>query len=576
MELYAYPRSLRDILGLNRRYIIPRFQREYSWGEDELTVLWNDILSNLKSSKDSLHESEYFIGSIVLVGDDAADSRFLIVDGQQRLTTITIFFAALAEIFKETGNFNLMKSSHKYVEAENDDAEKFLKLENENPKPFFQFRIQQIDKDDSFIPKSDEEHALWFAYNYFKDKLTEGNLIKEITRKFKIDHLDYIEILKTLRNQVLSFKTIYITVKDEDDAYLIFETLNAKGKDLESIDLIKNLIFKNVRTTAAGDFAKETWKDTRNILYSKENKISMPQFYRHYWLSKFSFTREAGLYDDFKKRVPNNVESYKKFLKELNSAAKMYVKLSNPQENDWKLTEEKFIYKTILALRIFEVSQPRPLLMALLDKRMQKLIKFEDLKKVMSAMEKFHFLFTAIASSRASNIESKYSTFARQIRSAANKQEVGKVIKEIIAYYKESLPSYDIFEKGFTALYFTQKMTGDKKLIQYILKEFEQHYLDTDELQTNIFSIEHIMSESEMNEKVGNIGNLIPLDKDLNSDIGDVSFKKKLQFYKKSRLFTVKKFLELYENYDQWTVSDIEERSKNMALLAYNKIWRIP
>ncbi|NOU63193.1 DUF262 domain-containing protein [Paenibacillus sp. LMG 31461] len=574
MELYAYPRTLRDILGLNRRYIIPRFQREYSWGEDELTALWNDILSNLKNESKNLIESEYFIGSIVLVGDDTADTKFLIVDGQQRLTTITIFFSALSEIFKDIGNFALMKSSHKYVESENDDGEKFLKLENESPKPFFQFRIQQLDKDDSFSPKSDEENALMYAYNFFKEKLQMANLIKEIKRKYKIGEIDYVELLKTLRNQVLSFKTIYITVKDEDDAYLIFETLNAKGKDLESIDLIKNLIFKKIRTSAAGDFAKESWRSIRNILFSKENKVSMSQFYRHYWLSKYSFTRDAGLYEDFKKRVPDS--SYKDFLIELNEAAKVYVQLSNPQVTDWKQVEDRVVFETIFALRTFEVSQPRPLLMALLEKRSQKNgIKFDDFKRVIIAMEKFHFIFTAIASSRASNIESRYSTFARQLRSAVNKQQAKVVIDEIIKYYKDNLPSYDIFEDKFISLYYSKKVTSNKRIIQYILKNIEKYYLETEELTTDIISIEHIMSESTEDENIGRIGNLLPLDKSLNSLIGDVEFSKKVELYKKSKLVTVNNFIKEHHLAEAWEPDDILKRSKDLATLAYNHVWKI-
>ncbi|BFH61892.1 DUF262 domain-containing protein [Paenibacillus azoreducens] len=576
MELYAYPRTLRDILGLNRRYIIPRFQREYSWGEDELMTLWDDILSNLKIDGKNLSESEYFIGSIVLVGDDTADTKFLIVDGQQRITTITIFFSALTEIFKEIGNYSLMKNSHKYVEAENDDGETFLKLENENPKPFFQFRIQQMDKNENFSPKSDEENGLMFAYNFFKEKMLKDNLIKEIKRKYKLGTIDYIDLLKTLRNQVLSFKTIYITVKDEDDAYLIFETLNAKGKDLESIDLIKNLIFKKIRTTAAGDLAKESWRSTRNILFSKENKISMSQFYRHYWLSKYSFTRDAGLYEDFKKRVPDTESSYENFLKELNDAANVYVQLTNPQITDWKQVEEKFVFDTIVALRTFDVSQPRPLLMALLDIRNKsKNIKFEDFRKVIVAMEKFHFIFTAIASSRASNIESKYSTFARQIRSCDNKTQTNKVIDEIINYYKDNLPSYDIFEDKFTSLYYSKKVTSNKRIIQYILRKTENYYLDTEELTTDIISIEHIMSESTEDENIGKIGNLLPLDKKLNSSIGDLEFRNKVEQYKKSKLITVKNFIMEHQRSATWGPDEISQRSKELATLAYNYVWKI-
>lgn len=576
MELSAYTRTIKDILSLKREYIIPRFQREYSWGEDELTVLWNDIISNLRIENGMLVAAEYFIGSLVLVGDDSKDSKFLVVDGQQRLTTITIFFAALAETFKELGMQSLAIGAQNYIESVNDDNESFLILVNENPKPFLQFRIQQAKKDTRYTPHTDEEKSLFFAYNFFKGKFDDSNLKKEIKRKFKLEltNNEYVNLLKTLRNQVSSFKTIYITVKEEDDAYLIFETLNAKGMDLESIDLIKNLIFKKIRTTATGDFPKESWTETRGLLIRRENKISMSQFYRHYWLSKYSFTRDAGLYDEFKKRIKIDEEEYKKFLDMLNDAATDYIKIASPLETDWKQLEEKFIHKALMALRIFEVSQPRPLLLALLELRKKNKIKFADLKRVIVAMEKFHFIFTAIVSSRASNIESKYSTFARQIRNAKNKIEVTKIITEIINYFKNNLPGYDAFEANFLKLYYTKTHTTDKKLIQYIFRCIEQEFQETEELVPNNISIEHIMSESEENEMLGYIGNLLPLDKKLNSDIGDIEFISKIEYYKKSNLSTVAIFIEDYGEQENWTVKEIQQRGKDLAKLSYDKVWK--
>jgi uncharacterized protein with ParB-like and HNH nuclease domain len=578
LELSAYTRTVKDILSLKRTYVIPRFQREYSWGEDELTVLWNDIISNLKL-KDSgdLIDSEYFIGSLVLVGEDSKDSEFLVVDGQQRLTTITIFFAALVETFKEIGNQSLALGSQNYIESKNDDNEQFLILVNENPKPFFQFRIQQLEKDPRYKPGTDEEKAMMYAYNFFREKLVESSLLKEINKKYKLQlgNQDYTNMLKILRNQVSSFKTIYITVKEEDDAYLIFETLNAKGKDLESIDLIKNQIFKKIRNTASGDFPKESWSETRRLLIRREDKISMSQFYRHYWLSKYSFTRDAGLYDDFKKKIKYDEKEYKKFLDEMNEAAKGYVKIASPQANDWKQVEDKFIFDAITGLKIFDVTQPRPLLLALLEKREKNSIKFADLKRVIVAMEKFHFIFTAIVSSRASNIESKYSTFARQIRGAKNKPDITKVITEIINYYKSNLPDYNTFEAKFLKLYYTKTHTTDKKLIQYILRNLEHSFHQTEELVTNTISIEHIMSESEGNENIGYIGNLLPLDKNLNSNIGNVSFSKKIELYKQSNLSFVKAFIEANSEKSEWGIKDIQNRGKEMAKLAYNKVWNL-
>jgi hypothetical protein len=481
------------------------------------------------------------------------------------------------ETFSKLGQKSLAKGAQNYIESVNDDNEPFLILLNENPKPFLQFRIQQSEKDERQVPRTDEEKALLYAYNFFVEKIEKQNLLKEVNRRFKLGmkEEDYIDLLKTVRNQVLAFITIYITVKDEDDAYLIFETLNAKGKDLEAIDLIKNQIFKKIKTTASGDFPKESWTDTRNQLVSREDKINMSQFYRHFWLSKYSFVRDAGLYDDFKRRIKSEEAEYKKFLNELNDAAKNYIKIASPQPSDWKQLEDKFVGEAFIALKIFGVTQPRPLLLTLLDLRDKKKIKYSDFKRIIIAIEKFHFLYTAIVSSRASNIESKYSTFARQLNNAKNKNEVTNIISDIIKYFKSNIPELNEFEISFLKLYYTKTHTTDKKIIQYILKKLEEALYETEELTINIISLEHIMSESVGTDEIGYIGNLLPLDKNLNSSIGDMSFEKKLKEYSKSNLRLVSSFIEENSNKTSWSLTDIEVRGKALASISYNRVWKL-
>lgn len=92
MEFDAETRTISDALTLRREYLIPRFQREYSWEIDELDELWDDLIENLKVENGKLTASEYFIGSLVLVdaSEDTKSVKCLVVDGQQRLMTFTL------------------------------------------------------------------------------------------------------------------------------------------------------------------------------------------------------------------------------------------------------------------------------------------------------------------------------------------------------------------------------------------------------------------------------------------------------------------------------------------------------
>ena len=103
MEFKAVPRTIADTLDLKRKYVIPRFQREYSWENDELQELWDDLLDCFTVNNGKLFPNEYFIGTLVLVGDDDDNMNIerQVVDGQQRLMTITIAFSVRRNFSKE-------------------------------------------------------------------------------------------------------------------------------------------------------------------------------------------------------------------------------------------------------------------------------------------------------------------------------------------------------------------------------------------------------------------------------------------------------------------------------------------
>ncbi|MBE2274370.1 MAG: DUF262 domain-containing protein [Flavobacteriales bacterium] len=149
MDLNAYTRTISTLFSTNVKYVVPRFQREYSWTKDEVSELWHDVVNNLKLEDNNIKNLEYFIGSLVLIGEDKS-SELQIVDGQQRLTTITLLLSALVETFKSVGETDLAQGIYStYIEGKDLKFKPFFKLENENPKPFLQESIQHITKKDN-------------------------------------------------------------------------------------------------------------------------------------------------------------------------------------------------------------------------------------------------------------------------------------------------------------------------------------------------------------------------------------------------------------------------------------------
>ena len=204
-------------------------------------------MSNILTKDDKLENQEYFIGSLVLVGEDKS-TELMIVDGQQRLTTITMLLSALVDSFKEIKRDDLARGLYAFVEGRDVSNKPFFKLENENPKPFLQNSIQNFQKV-AAQPSSDEESNLHAAFTSFSNRLQKNSLAKEFKVFWENQETDettkLCAILEAIRQQALTFlKTIYITVGNEDEAYTIFETLNARGMNLSPVDLMKNEIFK--------------------------------------------------------------------------------------------------------------------------------------------------------------------------------------------------------------------------------------------------------------------------------------------------------------------------------------------
>lgn len=572
MDLKAIPKSMDDTLKLQRKYVIPRFQREYSWEVDELSTIYDDLLDNIIYKNGTLTTNDYFIGSLVLVGDDDDTSKMerLVVDGQQRLMTFTIAFSVLAQKFKELGETKLWEKTHLNVMGEDNDGNVYAKVVNENPKPFFQARIQQKEIDFTAIPNSAEEKRILYAYNYFDKQLKESILIKNIRENNPgMGEIAYVDALKAVRDQILKCKVIYVTVQSLDDAYTIFEVLNSKGKDLTPIDMIKNSIFSILTNEEPLDTASEKWKNIRKELSYSDSDINI--FYRHFWLSKYCLSTSRKLVDNFNKYIPKTITDYSNFVSELEEAARWYTKIVFPQKQEWSQPEDLFVYTCLEGFNIFNVSQVRIFLLSLFNVKEKGLISHKNFKKILLYLEHYHFVFTAVCSSRPSGLERRYSSYARQLRKCETKEETAQCINNLVTDLKDGLPNYAIFEKNFSELIFVSGKEKDKKLIQYILKKIETYY-SSNELKPNSFTIEHILPESVKTDFVGMVGNLLPMGEKLNNELKDNKFKEKLKRYPESQYVSVNKFVEEYGLFDDWNQELIEERTKKISHIMYENI----
>ena len=171
------------------------------------------------SKNGNIASDQYFLGTMLFVGDCFSDDKAEVdvVDGQQRLTTITILFSVLSDKFLQLGQDVLSKQIFKYIMTYDDNCAEVRILRSKTHYPFFAFYIQERKKENIQEPESEEEQCIKEAYEYLYEALEENKLREFLRKKHSsdfINQLEYIDILKVIRDQVLNTTFVSISTKE--------------------------------------------------------------------------------------------------------------------------------------------------------------------------------------------------------------------------------------------------------------------------------------------------------------------------------------------------------------------------
>lgn len=575
MNIKPYDKTVRDLLGSKRQFVIPRFQREYSWDKKNYQEFLEDMLGNLIIKDGRISSSQYFLGTMLFIGNfaEGTEQEIQVVDGQQRLTTITILFSAMSDIFLTLGEQTLSRQLFAYIMTEDDDGNEVRILKSKTSYPFFSYFIQDKEKKMSPDATTEEEHCIKETYEYFRAQLTEAKLKSMLKRKHGseiVEALSEIDVLKALRDQVLNSTFISISTTDREQANKIFEILNAKGKRLAYIDLIKNKIFEVLNKVEPADFAEETWKNIKETLSLGKESVGLATFYQHFWSSKYKKVSSNKLYEAFNSTIKKSETEYTEFIKELLKNAKIYMQIVNPKREDYNNRKEYFgIVQSLSCINnYFNVVQVRIALLALFDTKQRGIVDFTMLRDTLSCLENFHFAYNAILANRTNRLEKIYSSFAIALRKSQTKAEAKCVIRDkLVAPLDELFPTFDSFSEKFVALSFTKKDKVSNVKTKYAINKLNSLY-SNNEVFANDGTIEHIIPEKEQGNTL-NIGNLILLEDNLDVEAGHENYANKCAVYAKSNYIWVKNFVAQHE---QWDSSMIEQRAKEMAKVYYTEI----
>ncbi|MGB9665004.1 MAG: DUF262 domain-containing protein [Ignavibacteria bacterium] len=228
--------NISEILGNAKTYIVPRFQRSYSWEEEHWEDLWQDII-DLKNNDEKIH----YLGIIVLKSDD--NKIFIVIDGQQRLATLSILILVCVKRLEELANNGI--DTNKNLERKELYLNNYIGFKeprsltyrpklilNDTDRDLYNSYLVQLKKPVSLSRLPDSNKLFIKAFNYFQHKIDELKFEKgeEI--------VDFVEQVLLSRLVI-----IQIIVEDSISAYTVFETLNARGIELTTTDLLKNYFF---------------------------------------------------------------------------------------------------------------------------------------------------------------------------------------------------------------------------------------------------------------------------------------------------------------------------------------------
>ena len=579
MSFNARDVSLQELWGRSEnRYEVPRYQREYSWTKEEVESLWNDLNS----------EEDFFLGSVVMKEGGSTRSRIEIIDGQQRLITITILYAAIRDVTARIGDQASAARIHSNRIFEADDfgvGGQYILNPAPSLRDFFRRSIQQYPSPDFSRPSSKEEKRVKSNYDFF---------VKQINSRVEMveSQETKTELLYSLMNKIKSMKIIWITVTDEYDAYRIFETVNARGKDLSVADLLKNMIFKEIDVEDSGrDPAKEKWDDIKENLIP--TSFDMAKFVRYHWIS----SRQKGvtmgkLYRSVKENTSSR--AWAELLNQLRSDSKLLRELFTgdiPNPNNRPSISE--INKSLISISEMGYSQCFILLLSLFRNRDRLSISWDELSKLTARLENFNFVYHKVCKLPANRVEKFYSDVAVNIHSIEISEDSEARLRgnlnSIYLKFNDERPNKDTFIKSFIENIKYVNSTAGKRLIRYILKSIDEynHPRQQSEMTVNeSISIEHVLPQNPVNwglvdqdvkHYVNLIGNLTLVGQPFNSEAQNFSLERKIGIFRESSVISTRELMAKIENDLSmiWNEDSIYERTRRIAEIAYDEVWTL-
>lgn len=551
--------TLLDIIGNGKQYRVPAFQRDYSWEAEQWEDLWNDIQELIPSP-----EARHYMGALVV--EAQSDREFLIIDGQQRLATLSILALAVISTLQELGddpsernrNQDRARRLRERFIGEKDPAslmESSKLFLNDTDDAFYQDYLVQLRQPNNprGLPRSNR--LLWECYNWFKTQLDQYPPQTG-------------ESLATLLSETVARQLLFIliTVENELSAYVVFETLNARGLELSSTDLLKNYLFSRAGIATDLPALQRRWKSLIAIVRQER----FPDFLRYHLLCEFPKIRKQRLFKLVRETIHDASDVFD-LMKALEARAELFAAINDAEHEYWQENPDAKPY--IRELLLFKVRQMTPLLFAAYER-----LSPSDFVRVLKLVSVISFRYTVISSLNTNDLEPTYHRVAQALLTGQSSSPAD-VFKALGTIYV----SDEKFKRDFETKEIST--TGQRKrLSKYILCRLETDASGTrHDYEADAGSIEHILPENPSTEWakffpeerqkdfIYRIGNLTLLEPSLNRQIGNTLLIEKAPTYARSSYALARNIAR--SELQEWTPAALAQRQAHLAERAVH-LWR--
>ncbi|MBQ6773738.1 MAG: DUF262 domain-containing protein [Synergistaceae bacterium] len=529
-----------------RLFRIPVYQRNYDWSEDHCKRLLDDIERIING-----HQQKHFLGSMVYLAsnDGGMFQNFIVIDGQQRLTTVMIILKALCECAKKLDDINTLNLITGILYNSN-FSESRLKLkasmsDDKNFAALLEDRLDDIDKDSRIL--INHELCLNRIEKWTASGITTGEIL----------------------NALHFLQVVSITLTEgEDDPQMIFESINSTGLDLSNADLIRNFLLMSDPDQER--LFKDYWLPIERNLKEVNDYTNLNNFFAHYMIFKTNSPVDNNkyLYRNFTDFFRKQNYTHEQILRELKPLSEIYMSFVRPLSKEQQKYPSEVI-KSLDGLRVLKQTTFYPFMLHVFDDYEHGVINSETLSKVMKFI--LSYILRRVVCRVTSNSLRGFaaSLYSRVFKVEANKAKYYEAVNKFISTLqtKDAMPPYDDLRNALI----NEDLYSQKALCRFILNEIENG--DSKEiLSSDNLTIEHIMpqnlnpewkriiTEDEHQHWLHTLGNLTLSGS--NSRLSNKSFREKQITLRESKAVKLNSDV---INQSTWTSREIQNRGRRLA-----------